>query len=95
MIKANIIKPEKASEEISCDDCKIKYSSEDYSTLFKSKKIIYSDIRVPGTTYVLCLCHDCLFKYVKHASGGKETKLIMLDDGKEFHFKFDPDDLNK
>jgi hypothetical protein len=93
--RAKIIKPDQSGKKTRCDDCGIEYSKEDYILLYKSKKIVYFDLRIPEVTYVLCLCHDCLFKYVKSVSGGKESKLLLFDENKEFHFKFDPKDFNE
>ncbi len=95
MLKAKIIRPEEVEGQMSCDDCKIEYPRADYETLFGSKKIIYFDLTLPDVSYIVCLCHDCLFKYVKRTSGGKKTELVLFDQVNEYHLKFDPDDFKR
>lgn len=104
MHRAYVIYPSDLdSPFIECDDCGIKYSKEDYQTLFDSKKIVYfyvpageGDFLDEEFTFDVILCYSCLFKYLKKVTN--ETKepitVLIVDKGTGYKITVDPQDIN-
>ncbi len=88
MFEASVIEPKDASHQITCDDCQISYPREHYGILFERKKIIYFDFLFPKTSYLSCLCHDCLFKNLKNITNGETAKVIIYNGEKKIECDF-------
>ncbi len=88
VLEASVIEVAKVKGAISCDDCRIEYSKEHYEILFANKKLIYFDFNFPATTYLACLCHNCLFKALKGAANGEDVSVKILHKKEEYLCKF-------
>ena len=101
---AELIKPKELSayrergylmteEEIGCELCGMTYTDEHYQILFDNKKIGYFYVASGSKTPQLNqLCHSCIFKKIKKEVGDEEVELVVIDDDREYHVKFYPQD---
>tara|TARA_Y100000593_G_C4226780_1_gene294878 strand:- start:498 stop:827 length:330 start_codon:yes stop_codon:yes gene_type:complete len=96
MYIAEVIAPDE-QKSFTCDGCYLKYSSEDYFILLKSKKLAYfalGEVEDPKSNKMLeedvivpCLCHECLYTALKDEadhSPNKELKFKLVHKGESY-----------
>jgi len=77
-------------KEVCCSVCKLSYTKEDYSSLFKSKKLLYFKLKAASRLKKL-FCHSCLFAAAQKIIKKQEIDKIfikVIDGKKNFLFKF-------
>tara|TARA_R100000808_G_C2111595_1_gene125490 strand:+ start:666 stop:1049 length:384 start_codon:yes stop_codon:yes gene_type:complete len=100
MLIAELIYPDSLKEsQITCDECGIGYSNEDYSILFNSFKLAYFKVfsdELPVAKVVLC--HECLFDFALDCTSNEETENInfkIYTKENEYDFTFEPEDFEE
>jgi hypothetical protein len=102
MLLVQIITPDflEKGESVECDVCsEMKYSAEDYKSLYSANKLIY--FYIPEEENIkddisleMIMCYGCLFKYIQKTSGGSEETVLILDDEGLIEHTFTPDELD-
>ena len=100
MVVVSLIPPkELKGDTIGCDACDIKYSRNDYTTLYDANKIAYffypSHDEDTKMDLELFLCNVCLFNHLKKMSSGEEVKLIILDGEEQHNCTFTPEEMDE
>jgi hypothetical protein len=84
---AEVIDPETRKRKLSCSSCGISYSARDYKLLYENKKIVYFKHKNR------ILCHECLYKLIAEAAGGKKMIFKVQTNEHEFKCYYEPDDF--